>query len=364
MEGRTRRNHRVKKINITIGSVILLYLLVSFFTSKIVYDKQFPRYDRTDETLSASLRHADIAGDYPRISLTFPSGEHKLHGYLYGSQNDRGLMVIAHGLGGGADSYLSQITHFVDRGLRVFAYDCTGSHDSEGASTKGFPQSILDLHAALTFIGSQEELERLPVLLFGHSWGGYAVANILAYPHEVAGVISVSGVNSAMDMIREQGRTLMGPLIHTQLPFIRLYQLMLFGSVASSDAVSAINGTSTPVLIIHGAEDELVSYHESAIIAFRNAITNPRVSYITSYANGRNGHDNLFRTDEAIETIEQVNATYRQLYEQHGGNIPLEIRRAFYQGIDRIDLSRLEPTLMHAIDSFIDEALGTELQKM
>ena len=41
------------------------------------------------------------------------------------------------GIGGGADSYLPQITYFLDQGWRVFAYDATGSFDSEGKTTKG-----------------------------------------------------------------------------------------------------------------------------------------------------------------------------------------------------------------------------------
>jgi len=56
-------------------------------------------------------------------------------------------------------------------------------------------------------------------------------------------VVSVSGVNTAIDMIMEQGEALMGGFIHTQFPFLWLYQRLLFGKVASFDAVSAIHVT-------------------------------------------------------------------------------------------------------------------------
>jgi uncharacterized protein len=66
------------------------------------------------------------------------------------------------------------------------------------------------LDAALTYINTQEEFVSLPILLFGHSWGGYAVANLLHYDYEIAGVVTVSGANSPMEMIMEQGRSMMG----------------------------------------------------------------------------------------------------------------------------------------------------------
>ena len=34
----------------------------------------------------------------------------------------------------------------------MFAYDCTGSHASEGKGTVGLAQSVLDLHAALPML--------------------------------------------------------------------------------------------------------------------------------------------------------------------------------------------------------------------
>lgn len=354
---RQKRNRVCKRLTIGFCLTALLFIFVSLFVTKLVYDKQFPRHVRPDEALSANLRYRDIEAGYPRLLVKFKSGENTLQGYLYGNDNTRALMVVAHGLGGGADSYLSQIKHFVDSGFRVFAYDCTGSYDSEGTSTKGFPQAVLDLHAALAYVESQPSLSSLPLLLFGHSWGGYAVANVLNYGHDITAVVSVSGANSAMDMIMEQGRNLMGIFIYSQYPFLWFYQHLLFGSVASFDAVSAINKAQVPVLIIHGNKDGMVSYSGSAIIAFRNQITNEKVSYYTATQEGRNAHNNLFRSDDAIMYVDQVNAEFRQLYDAYEGKIPYSNKQHFYEGIDRIRLHALAPGLMQEIDAFLADAL-------
>ncbi len=352
-----KSNRAIRIIVIGIGITAIVFIVVSLITVKIVYDSQFPRYERPDENVTAQLRYSDIEKDYPRIPVTFKSEKNVLQGNVYGGENTRGLVVVAHGIGGGADWYLPHIKHFVDNDLRVFAYDCTGSYDSEGMSTRGFPQSVVDLHAALTFIAGQPDLSALPLVLFGHSWGGYAVVNVLHYPHDVQAVISISGVNDALDIILEQGQEMMGGFIHMQYPFLWLYQRLLFGEVASLDAVSAINATDIPILIIHGEEDAMVSYEGSALIASRNEIKNPQVRYVKATTSGRNGHDNLFRTDAAIAYIKKVNAAYRVIYDRYDGKIPYAVKKNFYAGIDRIMLQELEPSMMQVIDEFIDGVL-------
>jgi alpha-beta hydrolase superfamily lysophospholipase len=108
---------------------------------------------------------------------------------------------LAHGLGGGADDYLPQIMFFVNHGYKVLGYNCTGSYESEGKSTIGFSQAVLDLDAALNYVEQEDSLNGLDVLLFGHSWGGFAVTNILNYDHDITAVVSVAGVNSAKTFV-------------------------------------------------------------------------------------------------------------------------------------------------------------------
>jgi alpha-beta hydrolase superfamily lysophospholipase len=350
-------------LGIGLIAAAVLFLLVSIIATKIVYDKQFPRYNRPDESTNARLRYSDIEADYARVLVTFRSGDNALQGYVYGMENTRGLMVVAHGLGGGADSYLPEIKHFVDQGLRVFAYDCTGSYNSEGKTTKGFPQSVLDLQAALTYIATQPDLSALPLLLFGHSWGGYAVANVLNFPHDIKGIISASGVNTAIDIIIEQGRTFMGGFIYTQYPFLWLYQRLLYGKVASFDAVTALNATGVPALILHGVADKLVAYEGSALIAHKDEITNPHVEFITLAKPGRDGHSNLFKSEAAASYINGINREYRKLYDSYEGQIPYELKKSFYDGLDRFLVQELDPDLMQLIDGFIDRLVpGTKTQ--
>ncbi|MHB1155156.1 MAG: alpha/beta hydrolase [Eubacteriales bacterium] len=347
----------LKIVGFSIAGFILIFSIVSMVIVTFVYNGQFPRYDRHDTTVTAGLRYADLETQYPRSLVSFKSGSNRLQGYVYGLNQNQGLVVVAHGLGGGADSYLPQITYFVDQGWRVFAFDTTGSFDSEGKTTKGFPQALIDLDAALAYINTQEEFSALPILLFGHSWGGYAVANILHYDYEIAGVVTVSGANSAMEMIMEQGRSMMGNFIYTQYPYLWLYQRILFGETASLNAVDAINKSDVPVLIIHGTEDELVTYKGSSIISNINAITHPNVRTVLMNEPGRSGHNDLFRSDAGMDYIDDINIEYRKLYDFYEQKIPYEVKQDFYSGINRALAQDINRVLMDEIQAFFLQSI-------
>lgn len=187
--------------------------------------------------------------------------------------------------------------------------------------------------------------------------GGYAVANVLHYNHEIAGVVTVSGANSAMDMILEQGQRMMGGLINIEYPYLWLYQRILFGKTAALSAVDAINQSTVPVLIIHGTEDELVAYDGSSIISNRDALINPNVRVISMFEPGRNDHNNLLRSKEAIAYIDKVNILYQELFDSYDQDIPYDVRQDFYAKIDRSLAQDLNRDLMDDIQTFFLECL-------
>jgi pimeloyl-ACP methyl ester carboxylesterase len=337
--------------------VVLVYGVVSMVVVAVVYGGQFPRYDRPDMSLSVGLRYEDLEGEYPRELVNFESGDNLLQGYVYGVGQDRGLVVVAHGIGGGADSYLAQISYFVDQGWCVFAYDATGSFDSEGKSTRGFPQGLFDLRAALDFIEGEERFSSLPVLLFGHSWGGYAVANVLHFGYDVAGVVSVSGADSSLEMIIEQGRRMMGGFIDFQSPFLWLYEWFLFGNVASLRGSEAVFLSGVPVLVVHGRDDEFVSYDGASLYSKVEGSSEGNIRSLLLSEPGRSGHSDLFDSLSSLEYIEGINVVYGELYEEYDGKIPYEVEQGFYAGVDRFLANGLDLGLMGEINGFFLECV-------
>lgn len=359
MAEKVKNKKRTLKIAlISFVSFILIFSIVSMIVTKIIYDGQFPRYDKPEPQFAGYLRYSDVKGEYDRKVVEFESGKNTLKGYIYGEENGKGLVVIAHGLGGGAESYLAETLYFVDNGWRVFSFDFTGSHESEGESTVGLPQSLIDLDAALTYIESDDTLNDLPVMLYGHSWGGYAVTSVLNYNHDITAAASISGFNSPIELLIEQAESMMGFFAYVEYPYEWAYQTMLFGSTAWTTAVDGINHTDASVMIIHGNADELIAYDGAGIISHRDEITNPNVVYKTCSAENENGHNDLFVSDAASKYIKEKNTEYKELYDRYDGNIPDDVRAEYYEGVDKFRTSELDADFMDEINRFFEDSLN------
>lgn len=342
------------KIALTItASVLVVIFAAGMIVTSVLMRKNFSRGDYRDPRFSAYYRWEHFQADYPRDEVSFKSGKNTLKGFIYGKDNDKGLIVFAHGIGGGHEGYINELLWFVDNGWRVFAYDGTGSGYSEGSGTRGLQQSALDLNAALTFAEGDERLSGMPVLLMGHSWGGYAAAAVLNYSHNITGVVSISGYNKPIDMIMEWVEDI-GPVRYIMYPFVQIYNKSLFGRYSGLTAVGGINSSSTPVLVIHGKNDETVGYDKSSIISQKGLITNPSVRYLTL---PDTGHNDMFHTKDANRYIENINSEYETLQDKFNGEIPEAEKEKFYAAVNGELINTTNEELLLQIESFLDEAL-------
>lgn len=347
-------NYMKRKWKILIAAVLLVYVCGSVAATHIIFAVQFRRVDA--QTASQLPLYADVAQDYPRRELQFCSGENLLTGWVYGEPG-QALVVISHGLGATAESYLPQTMWFVDQGYSVFTYDATGSGVSEGKTTLGLSQSVLDLDAALDCVEEDPALSELPVLLFGHSWGGYAAAEILAYDHDVTASVSLAGYASPMGMMCETASSLCGPVAYLGAPFVLVHQWVLFGSAANGSAVTAVNGCDTPVLIVQGLADTTVRPEGAALSAQREKIRNPNAEILLLEGED---HTSLLRphTQEYAEYAAQIDREYAALAAAYGGELPQEVRAEFYAGVDKSITGGVWQELMQRVEEFYRAALA------
>lgn len=343
-------------IIIFISSLILIFCIGSFFAVKIILKKNFGRVDISYFTAFLRLEDIDNMDKYKRIE-TFYSGKNRMVGYVCGNENGKGLIVMSHGMGGGAESFTSEILYFIEQGYCIFAFDNTGCHNSEGDSMMGMAQSAIDLDAALTYIESNNNLNNLPILLYGHSWGGYAVTAVLGSDHDIKASVSIAGYNTPMEILTEFSENMMGkPLTYIEYPFIWLNNKLTFGSKANISAVDAINSSDAHVMIIHGTGDEVVKFDGVSIISHKDEITNPNVVY--KEIDGKlNGHNNIFMTEESVEYLEELDKEHDELEMQYNGEIPHDIEKEFYNKIDKDITSQLSEQFMSDINDFYLNAL-------
>jgi uncharacterized protein len=86
-------------------------------------------------------------------------------------------------------------------------------------------------------------------------------------------------------------------------------------------------------------------------------MTNPNVRTISLSEPGRSGHNNLFRSNAAMDYIDEINIEYRKLYDRYEQNIPYEVKQDFYAEIDRSLAQDINRKLMDEIHWFFMESI-------
>lgn len=340
---------KIKIVLIVTAAALVVIFAAGMIVTSVMMADNFSRGDYSDPRFTADYYYEHYQAEYPRTEVEFKSGDNTLKGHIYGADNNKGLLVFAHGIGEGHEGYLKSLLWFVDNGWRVFAYDATGSGHSGGSGTRGLPQSALDLDAALTFAENDRRLNSLPVFLMGHSWGGYAVTAVLNFDHKIAASASIAGFNKPIEMILEWTEDSMGGIRYLMYPFVQIYSAALFGQYSGMTAVDGINKSNVPVLIIHGTDDGTIGYDKSSIISERENITNPNAQYLTIDGGG---HNNIFYTAEALEYIDEFNKDYKVIYDQYNGEIPEDVLEEIYSGSDRELINTPNEELLSQIEDF------------
>ena len=342
-------------------AVIIIVLCAGFFVACTMIG--FKRYSlvffrtngfRQNEFYSFfTLEELERAG-YQREEAGFYSGKNKLQGFIFGGANNRGLVIISHGLGSTAESYTSLIMHFVDKGWRVFAFNNTGVAGSEGKGTRGLYQSALDLEAALSYAENAEALKDLPVMLAGHSWGGFAVCAVLNYGHKVNAVVSFAGYNSGIEVLDELGLRSTGGIYHITAPQIRFLQKLLFGDAVKLTAIDGINKSNVPVMIVQCSDDDLIPAASTSIYAHREKITNPHVRIIFRDGENATGHEYVFGSVRQKEYRAQLDESWEKYRAEHKD--ASQFQWAEEINYDKALANELDPDLMEKIDAFFSSA--------
>lgn len=347
---------KAKKVILIVVCVLLVvYIVGSFILVEYFYNDYFHRKEQ--KKYSEYLRWEDFE-DFARETVTFPSGDETLTGYIYGKDNtSQGLVVVSHGLGSYSEGYISETKYFVDNGFMVFAYDNTGSGASTGDSCVGLAQSAIDLDNALNYVEQNPVFDGLPICLYGHSWGGYAVTAVLNYDHDIKAVASFAGYNSCMQEMMYVGRSLIGSAAYAEYPFMWLRQYIAFGDRMNLTAADGINrAEDTAVMIVQGDLDDFVGFDGPCIYANRDKITNPRTQFVLLEGRDHNGVM-MDQSRERLDYMKKMDEDYNRLREQYDGEVPDEIVAEWNAALDKVLISGIDEELFADIVAFYMDAI-------
>lgn len=290
-----KKKSKKKIVLIVLLSMALLMIIGWWIFCVKMYNDNFNV--RGDSYKPLMLRTGDFEG-LNCTEYTFPSDQGQiLAGYLYNVGNDQhGIVVIAHGFGGGGhNSYMDCAYYFAQNGYYVFGYDATGCDKSEGDGVGGVPQGVIDLDYAISFVEENDDIPELPIVLFGHSWGGYCVCNVLNYHPEVRAVIESSGFNRSSDMFESGGKSQAGGVIYTMTPFIRIHERFKYGKYAASTAMDGFEATDASVMIVHSADDDAIGIEYGCDKYYEKYKDDSRFTFIRFEDRG---HNEIFNDPE------------------------------------------------------------------
>ncbi len=297
----TPKRRRIRKVCIILIVSTLSYVVVSMAGSVIIFQIIF---SRSGSIAPYELTYDDIDQDrYPREELWFPSGNQQLFGCLYQpKEKSSGIILLANGMNCCIDRHLPEILWFVDNGFSVFTFEYTGVGHSQGNGTVGIAQARLDVRSAIAYIRSRSDLCWLPLLLYGHSLGGYAVGTALQDDDSIRAAVCVAGFNEPNENMLHHARRYVGFLADLQYPFMCLQNYFLFGNDSNETVIAAVNSVRTPVLIIGGNTDDIVT-EDISILHKKDEITNPNAVTLLIEAPYRGGHNTLWLREDAARYL-------------------------------------------------------------
>lgn len=215
------------------------------------------------------------------ISFSGSQGD-TLRGFLfsYPEHPPKALLVVYHGYGMSLDDYLPECEYFCRQDYLVLAFDGSGTGHSDGI-LRGLPQHILDLQACLRHICADPQLGHLPLLLYGHSWGGYGVDCIGATePFPVRGIVSASAFYNSLSALAPYTHRHYGPLAPLPLLGVRLYQRLHFGRLCGLTAADGLSRQSCPVFIVQSDDDSILPFSQNYRRLYRRFRQDPRFTFL------------------------------------------------------------------------------------
>jgi pimeloyl-ACP methyl ester carboxylesterase len=244
-------------------SIPILLVFIAFVVTHREYCKYFHIRGR-----ESTQFYEYFLSQYPELKarpFSCPSGKETLRGVqLYYNDKAKGLIVMVHGFGWNMEHYFPQAEYLARAGYCIILFDGMGMGRSTGTQIHGLPQHMMDVSAVLDYIQSMPALSPLPLMLYGHSWGGYAADAVPCekyYP--IRAILSVAAYNEPMGAMEATLRAQYGVWNRVLILPLFLYQRAAFGRRAGYSAVRGLSLVDCPVLLLHSRDDRILSFQDN-----------------------------------------------------------------------------------------------------
>lgn len=188
--------------------------------------------------------------------VTFASDGSTLHGFWVASNGERsGITILyCHGNKHHIDEYWDRVMFLHDLGVNVLIFDYRGFGRSEGEFSE--EAMLADARGALAYVLARADVAKDSVGLYGYSLGN------------VASIYLASEVVDPLFLVAEAPFASANALAQGALNLALPAGWLTRGRFDNAGRISQIN---TPLLLLHGREDDFVRYRDNGRVVFQNA---------------------------------------------------------------------------------------------
>lgn len=172
-------------------------------------------------------------------------------------------VVVMHGWGANASLMLPAVAPLHAAGFAVLMMDARCHGDSDDENFSSLPRFAEDIEAGLDWLRQRAEVDNQRLAVVGHSVGAGAALLSASRRKDVRAVVSLS----AFAHPREVMRRLLGAA-HIPYPvlgwyIIRHVQRVIGARFDDIAPLTSIAKVQCPVLLVHGAEDDIVPFADT-----------------------------------------------------------------------------------------------------
>lgn len=249
---------KIAKISLIIIIILafILFVLITWQSNSIIKKMANIRVEKNSELIHKYQDEID------RIEIENSEGI-KISSWRFKNQEPNGIVIILHGMHGQDASSLLDFGHFFHEAkYETFCLDLRAHGKSEGNEIGFGYTEVKDVIALLNWIRKEPRYENKKVILYGISMGGATAINVAAKRQDVSMVISASAFKTYTDTFLDSMRKENVPelVVNMFSPSIKIVLStkydMNFTDKTPINNIKNIN--STPILLIHGDEDEQI----------------------------------------------------------------------------------------------------------
>ncbi|MGR3319215.1 MAG: alpha/beta hydrolase [Candidatus Anammoxibacter sp.] len=206
--------------------------------------------------------------EYENVYFNSSNGS-QLNGLFFPAKDAKVTLILFHGNAENIGDRLDYVKMLHDLTLNIFYFDYQGYGRSDGNPLEN--RTYEDGLAAYNYVKNRNDVDPNSIAFLGRSLGG-AIAIDLATKVKCYRLIT----DGAFSSIRNIGKTI--------LPFIPMYLVI----PDKYNNVAKISNVRTPILIIHGTEDETVPFSHSKTLY--EAANTPKEFYQINKAGHNDTH--------------------------------------------------------------------------